>query len=335
MNEVNTILKDITNKNLKPIYFLMGEEPFYIDKISNFIADKVLTEDEKAFNQVTLYGKDITIEDIESNAKRYPMMADYQVVIVKEAQELIKTIENLTSYAENPQPSTILVICYRYKTLDKRKKLAKAIAKTGGVLFESKKLYENQVPNWISNELKHRGFKASPKVVHLLAEFLGSDLGKINNELDKLEVIFEEGTTITPEHIEQNIGVSKDFNNFELQKAIAHRDYKKAYQIVNYFSQNTKENSILKTVPILYSYFSKVLMYHGLKDKSNKNAASVLGVHPFFMEDYVTAAKNYPMKKISQNIEALREIDGKSKGVNSVSASEGDLYKELLVKIML
>ncbi|OED36214.1 DNA polymerase III subunit delta, partial [Flavobacteriaceae bacterium (ex Bugula neritina AB1)] len=215
MDEVKKIVTDIKKGNSKPIYFLMGEEPYYIDKISEYIDKNVLAEEEKGFNQMILYGRDVSIEDIVSNAKRYPMMAERQVVIVKEAQDLSRTIEKLVDYVENPQLSTILVICYKYKKIDKRKKLYKAVAKNG-VIFESKKLYENQVADWIRRVLGGSNYSIEPKAAQMLVEFLGTELGKINNELEKLKLIIPKGEQITAEKIEANIGISKDYNNFEL-----------------------------------------------------------------------------------------------------------------------
>ena len=333
MEAVKAIVTDIKQKNLKPIYFLMGDEPYYIDKISDFIANNVLTEEERGFNQMSLYGKETAIDDIVSNAKRFPMMAEHQVIIVKEAQELSRTIENLISYVENPQPTTVLVICYKYKKLDKRKKLYKAIQKNG-VLFESKKLYENQVADWIRKVLNGKKYQISPKAAALLVEFLGSDLSRINNELEKLFLVVKQGTEITPSLIEEHIGISKDFNNFELKKAIGERNIKKASRIINYFAQNPKDNPFVLTVTLLNSFFIQLLQYHGLKDHSPKNVASVLGVSPFFVSEYQIAAKNYPMKKVSRVISSLRELDLKGKGVNAHSMSNSDLLKELLVKII-
>ncbi|HEY4628680.1 MAG TPA: DNA polymerase III subunit delta, partial [Flavobacterium sp.] len=244
MDEVVKIVNDIKSGNIKPIYFLMGEEPYYIDKLSDYIEKNVLTEEEKGFNQTVLYGRDVSIEDIISTAKRYPMMAERQVVIVKEAQDLTKTIDKLESYAENPMPSTVLVICYKYKTLDKRKKVTKNIAKSG-VVYESKKLYENQVGDWIKRVLSGKNYTIDPKASAMLVEFLGTDLSKINNELEKLQIILPKGSTITAKHIEENIGFSKDFNVFELRKAIGERNQLKAYQIAQYFSDNPKDNPMV------------------------------------------------------------------------------------------
>ncbi len=333
MNRIKQIVDDIKSGKTHPIYFLMGEEAFYIDKIADFIENNILTEEEKGFNQMTLYGRDVTIEDIIANAKRFPMMAEKQVVIVKEAQDLSRTIENLCSYAENPQPSTVLVFCYKYKTLDKRKKLAKIIAKNG-CLFESNKLYENQVGEWLNGNLADKGYKIEPKASVMLVEFLGTDLSKINNELEKLMLILPKGSTITPTHIEQNIGISKDFNNFELRKAIGEKQIVKANQIINYFAQNSKSNPLVMTVSLLNSFFTQLLLYHGLKDKGKINVSKMLRVNPYFVNEYQTAARNYPMRKVAQVISILRDADMKSKGVGASNLSQGDILKETLFKIM-
>lgn len=333
MDEARQIVTEIQKGNIKPIYFLMGEEPYYIDKISDFIEENILTEEERGFNQMLIYGRDTSIDEIVSNAKRYPMMAERQVVIVKEAQDLSRTIEKLADYAENPQPTTVLVVCYKYKKIDKRKKLHKSISKSG-MIFEGKRLYENQVGDWIIKTMKGRGYVVSPKAAQMLVEFLGTDLGKIDNELQKLQLICPQGTTLSPEIIEENIGISKDFNNFELRKAIGERDSLKAHRIINYFAQNPKDNPLVVTISLLFSYFSQILQYHGLTDKSKGSVAKQLKVNPYFVSDYAVAARNYPMKKVSKAISLLQETDVKSKGVGAANVSHGDLLKELLVKIM-
>jgi DNA polymerase-3 subunit delta len=330
---MNQIVDEITSGNPKPIYFLMGEEAFYIDKLSDYIENNILTEEEKGFNQMILYGRDVEIEDIIANAKRYPMMSEKQVIIVKEAQNLSRVIEKLSTYAENPQPTTILVICYKYKTLDKRKKLSKLIAKNG-CLFESKKLYDNQVGGWIGNELKEKGYTIEPKANQMLVEFLGNDLSKVMNELNKLTLILPVGTTISANDIEENIGISKDFNYFELQKAIGENDVVKANRIVIYFAQNPKSNPLVLTISMLNNYFTKLLLYNGLKDKGRINASKVLGINPFFVNDYEVAAKKYPMRKVAQIISFLRDADIKSKGVGATNLPQGDILKELIFKIM-
>ena len=332
MDQVIKIVNDIKSGNIKPIYFLMGEEPYYIDKLSDYIEQNVLTEDEKSFNQTILYGRDVTIEDIISTAKRYPMMAERQVVIVKEAQDLTKTIDKLESYAENPMPTTVLVFCYKYKTLDKRKKMTKLMDKSG-VVYESKKLYENQVGDWIKRVLSGKSYSIEPKANAMLVEFLGTDLSKINNELEKLQIILPKGSTITAGHIEENIGFSKDFNNFELLNALGAKNQLKAFKIVQYFSDNQKANPLVVTTSTVFGFYIKILKYHGLKDRNPKNVASVLGVSPYFLKDYDLALKNYPMKKVSQIVGALRDIDVKSKGVGANALSQSDLLREMLFKI--
>jgi DNA polymerase-3 subunit delta len=332
MNEAEKIINDIKNRKLKPIYFLMGDEPYYIDLITDCIDKTVLSEDEKGFNQVVLYGRDTTVEDIVSNAKRYPMMAEYQVVIVKEAQELSRTIDKLESYAENPQPTTILVFCYKYKTLDKRKKVTKNIEKNG-VVFESKKLYENQVSTWINQVLIASGYKIEPKASAMLVEFLGTDLSKISNELDKLKIILPQGTLITAEHIEKNIGISKDYNVFEFRSALGEKNILKANRIAQYFAQNPKDNPITLITSQVFAFYLQLLQYHGLSDKSQGNVAKVLKVNPYFVKDYETAARNYPMKKVSAIVAALRDIDLKSKGVGANALPPSELLKEMLIAI--
>lgn len=312
----------------------MGEEPYYIDRISDYIENNVLTEDERGFNQMVLYGRDVSVEDIVGHAKRFPMMSEYQVIIVKEAQDLSRTIENLVDYAKNPQPTTILVFNYKYKTLDKRKALYKTLKKTA-VVYESKPLYENKIPDWIRRVLAPKSYTIAPKASQMLVEFLGSDLSRINNELEKLQIILPKGTEITPQHIEENIGISKDFNNFELKKAIGEGDVKKAHQIINYFAENPKDNPMVVTVAILFNFFSQLLHYHGLSDKTQRNVITALKINPYFVNEYIVAGRNFPMKKVSSVIATLREFDVRSKGVGSTAIGQGDLLKEMIVKIMM
>ncbi|TVZ14053.1 DNA polymerase III subunit delta [Maribacter sp. MAR_2009_72] len=333
MDEAIQIVNAIKKGQISPIYFLFGEEPYFIDKISDYIGNKVLAEEERDFNQTILYGRDVSIDDIIGNAKRYPMMAERQVVIVKEAQHLSRTIEQLCSYSENPQQTTVLVICYKYKKLDKRKKLYK-IVKKSGVIFESKKLYENKVADWIRKNLLSNGFTITHKAAVLLVEYLGTDLSKISKELDKLKLALPPQTDISPQHIEEHIGISKDYNNFELKKAIGERDIVKAAKIITYFAHNPKDNPFVLTVTLLNSFFTQLLQYHGLSDHSPKNVASTLGINPYFVSEIQTAARNYPMKKVSAIISNLREMDLKGKGVGTTNMNDADLLKELLYKIV-
>lgn len=332
MDEAKKILEDVKAGNIKPIYFFMGEEPYYIDKLTEYLEDNLLSEDEKGFNQTVLYGRDVSIDEIVSTSKRYPMMAERQVVIVKEAQDLSRTIENLQTYAENPTPSTVLVVAYKYKTLDKRKKTLKAIAKNG-LVFDSKKLYENQVPDWLKRVLAGKKLAIEPKAASMLVDFLGNDLSKIANEIDKLAIILKPGETVTPQIIEENIGFSKDFNVFELRKAIGEKNQLKAYQIVKYFSENPKDHPIVITTSQVFGFFLTLLKYHGLKDRNPKTVAPALGVSPFFLKEYDVALKNYPMRKVSQIIANIRDMDVKSKGVGAANVPPEDLLKEMLAKI--
>ncbi|MGB2142968.1 MAG: DNA polymerase III subunit delta [Flavobacteriaceae bacterium] len=332
MNTTNQLITDIKGGKIAPIYFLMGEEAYYIDVISDYIESYVLQEEEKGFNQMVLYGKEVSIQDIVSNSKRYPMMAERQVIIVKEAQNLTKTIEQLVEYAKNPQPTTVLVFNYKYKTLDKRKTLYKALSKTA-VVFESKKIYEDKIPNWIQSFLKSKQISITPKAALMLTEFLGTDLSKIANELNKLEIVVGEKKEITPELIEENIGISKDFNNFELQKALGNLDHKKAYQIVYYFAQNPKQHPFVLTISILYMYFSKLMTLHTVRDRNPSTIAKALGVNPYFVNDYIAVSRNFPMKRISGVLETLRTYDTKSKGVGA-NLSPKDLYNELVYNIL-
>jgi DNA polymerase-3 subunit delta len=310
----------------------MGEETYFIDKISDYISDNVLTDAEKGFNQTILYGKDLEPALIMGNARRFPMMANHQVIVVREAQN-IKKIEDLEPYVQNPLNSTILVINYKYKTLDKRKTFTKLLDQKG-ILFEAKKIYDNQLPAWISTYLKAQQYTISPQAAAMIAEYLGADLSKVANELDKLVISLPVGTQITPDHIEKNIGISKEFNVFELQNALGDRDLLRANRIINYFGANPSTNPVTVVISSLFSYFSKLLNYHFLEDKSQNNVASVLQVHPFFVKNYVAAAKNYNIKKLVEIVSILREYDMKSKGWGNVSASPADLQREMVYRIL-
>jgi DNA polymerase III subunit delta len=327
------IMSDLKNRIYKPVYFLAGEEPYYIDLITSFIEENLLPESEKAFNQIVLYGEDTTISSIIETSRRFPMMSNHQVIIVKEAQSL-KKIEDLIFYIEKPLHSTILVFNYKYKVLDKRTKLHKLI-ESNAVYFESARLRDYQVPPWIERYLMLKGIKTEPNASAMLTEYLGTDLHKIVNELDKLLISLPAGKQIiTTELIEKNIGISKDYNNFELQKAVGERNILKANMIVHYFADNPRDNPITLTIASLFSYFTKVLTYHYLTDKSKNNVASVLKVNPFFVKDYETTAVNYSVKKTVEIIGLLRTYDMKSKGFGDLSTEPGDLLKELIYKIL-
>ncbi len=328
------IMQEIEKGIFHPVYFLMGEEPYFIDKITEAIAEKALPPDQKSFNFITLYGKDVSVREVINTAKRYPMMADRMVVIVKEAQDLRK-IEDLHYYLQKPQPTTVLVINYKYKILDKRRALYTRLKQSDyAVVFESKKLYENKIPSWIYNYLKNKGLSIDAVASQLLVESLGTDLSRIANELDKLAVLLPQGRKITPADIEQNVGISKDFNNFELQRALGEKNYNKVMQIVDYFADNQKNNPLTLTISSLYFFFTKIMKLHFAPKKDKNSLATLLGVHPYFVQEYYTAANNYPPKKIVSIIKILREYDLRAKGVDNASTPAGELLKEMIFKIM-
>jgi DNA polymerase-3 subunit delta len=334
------LLKDLKNRKYKPVYLLHGEEPFYIDAVSDFVEDKILSDAEKGFNQTVFYGKDTDVMTVLNASKRYPMMADYQVVLVKEAQDMKwgnedsdkKGINPLLSYLENPLPSTILVFCYKYGKFDKRKKTYKAIEKNG-VIVESTPLYDSKVPGWIEDFVAENGYKISQQATFMLAEYLGNDLSKIANELEKLMLNITQGQEISLKLVQDNIGISREYNVFELQTALSKKDVYKANQIINYFEANPRSNPIVLVLGNLNNFFSKVLLYHYAKDKSPQNLARELGVNPFFIKDYEQAARSYNYGKTMQIISYLRECDVKSKGVDS-NTDHGGLMKELMFKIL-
>jgi DNA polymerase-3 subunit delta len=327
------IISDLKKRIYKPVYFLAGEEPYYIDLITDYIGENVLTEAEKSFNQVVFYGEDTSVPALIETSRRFPMMASQQVVIVKEAQTL-KKIDDLLIYAEKPLTSTILVLNYKYKVLDKRTKLCR-ILDSHHVYFESARLRDYQIPAWIEKYLMTKGIKIDPGASALLTEFLGTDLHKIVNELDKLIITLPSGKPlITTSLIEKNIGISKEYNNFELQKAVGERNIMKANMIVHYFASNPKDNPVTLSIASLFSYFSKLLTYHYLTDKSKNNVAAVLKINPFFVKDYEASASKYNISKTVQVISLLRTYDMKSKGYGDLSSEPGDLLKELAFKIL-
>jgi DNA polymerase III subunit delta len=332
MKDFQTILKDLKNKVYFPYYLLCGEESFYIDEISSWIEKNVLTDEEKEFNQTIVYGRDTDVLNLVGVCKRYPMVSNHQVVIVKEAQDL-KNPDALLPYLEKPLQSTLLVLCHKHGKPDKRKSFVKTIDKKG-VLFESPRIYDNQVPSWINTYLTQRGYSIQPKAAQLLAEFLGTDLSRIVNELGKLIINLPEKTEINTIHIEQNIGISKDFNVTELQRAIGSGDIFKANQIIRYFAQNEKENPLVKVIPILFSYFQKIFIVHNLKDKSRNNVAAAIAVNPYFAQEYISATSKFSRSRVARVISILRDYDLKIKGVNCANPSDSELMKEMVYRIM-
>ncbi len=329
------IIRDIRNKIFYPLYFLTGEEPYFIDKISKLIETTVLSEEEKEFNQIIVYGREVTSNQIISLAREYPVFGNYRVVIVREAQNLkqIEKDELLAAYVSKPVATTLLVFDYKYKKVDGRTIFAQQIKKTG-VLFESKKLYDNQIPKWIEDMIRGMGFGVSFQTCMVLSESLGNDLTRIENEVKKLVINVQKNAEITPEIVERNIGISKDYNVFELQKALGDRDVLKANRIVNYFASNPKDNSAVFVITMLFIHFRKLFFYQSLKDKSEKNAASQLGMNPFFVKELKSAAVNYDMRKLRHIIALLREYDQKAKGVDTAAMEDGELLKELVFKIL-
>lgn len=329
------IMRGIKAKQFAPVYVLQGDEPYYIDRLTDELIANVLDDSERDFNQTIVYGSDTDVNTVMTAAKRYPMMAARQLVVVKEAKGL-KSIEDLHYYVQNPQPSTVLVINYKYAKLDGRKKLA-GIVKEKGVLFESKKLYENKIPGFISTHLQTKGYTIDAKSSQMISDYLGTDLSKIANELDKLCIALSVSgqKRVTPELIEENIGISKDFNNYELQSAIARRDILKANRIIQYFDQNPKDNPIIVTLTVLYGFFSNLMICHFENDKSEANLMKALGLRfNFQFADYQSAMRVYNAFKTMEIIALLRQYDAKAKGVDNVSASQGELLKELAFKIM-
>lgn len=328
----DAILSEINKKIFKPIYLLHGEEPYYIDQVSDEIHKNALEEHERDFNQTILYGKDADVLTVISEAKGYPMMAERRLVIIREAQDL-KDIEKLETYCANPNPTTVLVLEYKYKKFDSRKKIFKEISKNG-IDFLSDKIKDYQLTNWINTYLSKRNYSITQKASQLLADSLGNDLSKITNELGKLEILLQKGTAINEIHIEENIGISKDYNTFELVNAIAVRDSLKAFQIVDYFANNPKAGPLVVVIGNIFTFFSRIMRIQFANTKIPDELAKQLGVHPFAVKELIQASNLYPPKKAAANITILHEYDLKSKGINNSSMSEGELMKELIYKLM-
>ena len=331
MNTISEIKNDIKLKNFSAVYLLMGEEEFFIDQITEVFIDNVLSKNEKEFNLNIIYGKDASVETIVSICKKYPLMSDYQLVIIKEAQDLGNTIENLTNYLKNPLSSTILVINYKHKSMDKRKSIFKLIQKNGKI-FESKFMYDNQVQKWISDRFINNGFTIDQKSVSLINEHLGNKLSNINNEILKLLEIKKESKTITINDIQKYVGISKDFNNFEFRKSIGSLNFKKAHLIADYFSKNPKSNPLVVTITLLFDYFSKLMVYQVNSDLNPKILSSKIGINPYFLNEFASASKNYSIKKIVKVISFIREYDMYSKGVKVKKVSP-KLLQELVARI--
>jgi len=349
-----SIIRELKNKIYHPVYFFHGEEPYFIDQIAEYMETNILNDMEKEFNQSVYYGRDIDPLSIFSNAKRYPMMSNYQLVIIREAQDVRNLFRRkqasdddgddfqdsdqddtdpFFNYLKNPQKSTILVFCYKYKKLDKRTKAGKLLDQTG-VVFESKKLYDDKIPAWVIGYVKNKGYQIGDKAAGLLAEYLGNDLAKVSNELDKLMIGLPTGSELNAALIEKNIGISKDFNVFELQSAMSQRDFKKVNRIISYFGANPKNNPLVLTLSTLNGYFNKIISYHVFKGKPGVNLSAALGINPYFMKDYDAAARSFSLKDSIHAISVLHEYDLRSKGVNNLNTTDNELLKELMYKIM-
>ncbi len=336
------IIRDLETKNFKPVYFLMGEESYFIDQITDYVEDNILDEASRTFCQTIVYGRDVTMEQVVSLSKGFPMMGDRQVVIVKEAQDMKEfksrkqddeadDLKSIIHYLNQPTPSTILIFNHKNKTLDKRKKLYKLLEKTG-VVFNSEKIKDYKLAEWIEKYVVTRGYKISHNAAQLLAEYLGTDLSKVMNAVNKLAIILPKGSEITPHTIEENIGISKDYNVWELNKALGQKDVLKANRIIQYFEANPKANPIQMVLPSLYGHYSKLAMYISLPDK--RSAASELGLPPFAINEYKEASSKYGAQKVEKIIGFIRDTDKKTKGVNNYSADNGELLKELIFKIL-
>jgi DNA polymerase III subunit delta len=331
--EFDQIIQDLTKKIYHPVYFLTGEEPYYIDQISDYIENNVLTEAEKGFNQAVFYGRDSEPLTVMETARRFPMMASQQVVIVKEAQEW-KNLESLQKYLHAPSKSTILVINYKYKKIDGRTELSKLLKKNA-IYYESKKIRDYQIPQWVEKYVREKGYSINPQATQMLADFLGENLGKIVNELNKLFILVPKGTPITPGHVEKNIGISKDFNTFELTNALGNRDVLKANRIINYFAANPGSNPVPAITGVLFSYYTRMFRYHFMPEKSDSAVMAEFKLPPNIAKKFVTEARRYTPTRIFEIIGIIREYDMKAKGLESSGeVSQGDLLKEMIYKIL-
>ena len=330
-----SICKEIAERKFSPIYVLMGEEPFFIDQITDLLIENVLAEEERDFNQSIFYGADADAVSVINAARRFPMMSEYQLIVVKEAQ-LMRDIELLNAYAKHPLSSTVLVINYKYKTLDRRKSLAAAVEKNG-ILFESKKIPDYKMPGYITGLLQQRSLAIDAKAAQMLSDFLGNDLNRLSKELDKLAIVMAQmgSKRVTPELVERNIGISKEYNNFELIKALATKDVLKANRIAQYFEKNPKTNPLQMTLAVLFNFFSNLLIAYYSKDRSEAGLMAALGLRSAFqLKDYQMGMRHYSAMKVFLSIGEIRKADAASKGVDNASASDADLLKELLYKIM-
>ena len=332
MSTFSEIKNDIKLKKLSPVYLLMGEEEYFIDKITNLFIQNILSDVEKEFNLNVLYGKDTSVDQIVSICKKYPLMSSYQIVLIKEAQDLSRSIDRLLDYVKNPLSSTILILNFKHKSFDKRKALYKEILNKGKI-FESKRLYDNQVQNWISEKFSNSGYNIDRKSIILINEHLGNNLSKIDNEIIKLITIKKDDKNIISDDIEMYIGISKEFNNFELRKALGEKKYVKALQIAQYFSENPNSNPLIVTISTIFDFFNKLLIFHSNSSVNNKKMSVLLGINPYFLSEYDIASKNYNLKSVVKIVSLIRDYDMFSKGVG-VKKVNLDLLKEMVSRII-
>ena len=332
----DSIMADLEARRFAPVYYLMGEESYYIDKISDYIAEHVLQPEERDFNQTVLFGSDVSASQVADYARRYPMMSEYQVIIVKEAQN-IKQTEPLERYFKQPLASTILVMCHKNGTVDGRKREYVKAIQAAGVLFESKKLRDRDLPVFIERYLKARNVSIDPKSTQIIADSIGADLSRLSSELDKVILSLpEQDRRVTPQVVEDQIGVSKEFNGFELRDAIVNRNVFKANQIIKYFDENPKAGSIYAFLPLLFNYFQNLMIaYYAPNNKSQEAVAEWLELrNAWGAKDYMTGMRNYSGMKVMQIIGKIREIDAKSKGLDNPNTPPGELMKELIFYIL-
>lgn len=338
MAEYGDIIKDIKKGTFAPVYFLQGEEPFFIDDIIRSIEEKALDETQKSFNQYVLYGKEASFSDILNVARKYPMMGERQVVIVKEAQEMKdwrkEEAQNLLiTYLENPLPTTILVMGYKYKSLDRRTRLSKVLEKNT-VFLLTKKIYDDKVPVWVTSYARLAEANISDKAVMILTENIGNNLQRLVNEIDKLKLNVDEGQLIDEAAVQKYVGISKDYNTFELQKAIALRDEVKAHKIVVYFAANPSANPLILLLANLFSFYTKLLLIHDNDAKDKNSVARVIGINAFFATEYLQAARNYPLQVVIRNIQLIQQADRQLKGIGYATMKEGNILRELIFKLM-
>jgi len=333
-----SILQQLKNNQYAPVYFLQGEETYYIDQVSDYIEANALEEESKSFNQIITYGKETDLQTVLTLAREFPMMAERRVVIVKEAQELPSINKQqgeklISNYLENQQTSTVLVFCHKYKSLDKRKKISIALRKHA-IVLDAKKMYDNQLPEWVGAYIKEKGRKIEQKAIFVIVENIGNNITRIANEIDKMLSNLDGNVEVTSDDVYKNIGISKEYNVFELQKAMAYKNILKANQIIHYFESDPKSNPLIPIISLLFSFYTKILLVHHTKDKSERGVASALKVNPFFVKEYIMAAKNYPPGQAIQKIGFIKDADLQSKGVGQVSMKEGAILKELIFKLL-